>query len=53
LIEKEDPEPTVRAAKYQIRDLKELRELFPQFFKAPVNRIGSRELQEPATSSQL
>ncbi|KAL9121117.1 MAG: hypothetical protein Q9187_002323 [Circinaria calcarea] len=32
-LEPEDPEPITRAAKYQIRDLEELRGIFPQFFK--------------------
>lgn len=32
LLEPEDPEPTTRAAQYQIRSLEEIRTLFPQFF---------------------
>jgi pyrimidine and pyridine-specific 5'-nucleotidase len=32
LLEPEDPDPEVKAAKYQVRGLEELRELFPQFF---------------------
>ncbi|KAI9846457.1 MAG: hypothetical protein M1838_001261 [Thelocarpon superellum] len=37
LLEPEDPEPPVRAAKHQIRSLEELRTLFPQFFKSSGN----------------
>ncbi|KAL8786977.1 MAG: hypothetical protein Q9195_007989 [Heterodermia aff. obscurata] len=33
LLEPEDPEPEVKAAKHQIRDLEELRDLFPEIFK--------------------
>ncbi|KAI9726703.1 MAG: hypothetical protein M1834_008638 [Cirrosporium novae-zelandiae] len=33
LVEPGDPEPEVRASKYQIRRLEELRDIFPQFFK--------------------
>lgn len=33
LLEPEDPEPATKAAKYQIRSLEELRDIFPQFFK--------------------
>jgi len=34
ILEPEDPEPAVRACKYQIRSLEELRVIFPQFFKS-------------------
>ncbi|MCJ1483888.1 hypothetical protein MMC06_004056 [Schaereria dolodes] len=34
LLAPDDPEPATRAAKYQIRNLEELRRIFPQFFKA-------------------
>jgi len=37
LLEPEDPEPPVQAAKYQIRSLEELRDIFPQFFKTTEN----------------
>ena len=33
LLEPEDPDPEVKAAKYQIRDLEELRDVFPEIFK--------------------
>ena len=33
LLEPEDPEPDVKAAKYQIRDLEKLRVVFPEIFK--------------------
>ena len=34
LVEHTEMEPDTKAAKYQIRDLEELREIFPQFFKS-------------------
>ncbi|MCJ1262670.1 hypothetical protein MMC22_002540 [Lobaria immixta] len=34
ILEPDDPEPTTKAAKHQIRSLEELRELFPQFFNS-------------------
>jgi pyrimidine and pyridine-specific 5'-nucleotidase len=34
ILEPEDPEPAVRACKFQIRSLEELRVIFPQFFKS-------------------
>ncbi|MCJ1301067.1 hypothetical protein MMC08_003866 [Hypocenomyce scalaris] len=37
LLEPDDPEPAVQAAKYQIRSLEELRDIFPQFFKPSAN----------------
>jgi len=33
LLDPSDPEPAVKASKYQIRSLEELRDIFPQFFK--------------------
>ena len=33
LLEPEDPDPEVKAAQYQIRDLEELRDVFPEIFK--------------------
>ncbi|PSN71237.1 pyrimidine 5-nucleotidase [Corynespora cassiicola Philippines] len=34
LLDPTDPEPPHKAAKYQIRSLQELRDIFPQFFKS-------------------
>lgn len=34
LLDESDPEPVHPAAKYQIRSLMELRDIFPQFFKS-------------------
>lgn len=49
-LEAEDPEPETRAAKFQVRDLDELRGLFPQFFKGgEVNGVDGSK----AGSSQL
>jgi pyrimidine and pyridine-specific 5'-nucleotidase len=33
ILEPEDPSPAVPAAQYEIRDLDELRNIFPSFFK--------------------
>ncbi|KAL8827293.1 MAG: hypothetical protein Q9191_003276 [Dirinaria sp. TL-2023a] len=53
LIEHGEPEPETRAAKYQIRDLEELRSIFPQFFRSSSSPNGNVELLETATPSQL
>ena len=53
LVEHEDPEPEIRAAKYQIRDLEELRSLFPQFFQRLSSSNGVNQLPETVTPSQL
>ncbi|KAF2760631.1 pyrimidine 5-nucleotidase [Pseudovirgaria hyperparasitica] len=34
LIDSTEPEPTTRASQYQINDLEELRDIYPQFFKS-------------------
>ena len=34
-LEPDDPEPANKAAQYQIRDLEELRNCFPQIFSKP------------------
>lgn len=44
LLDTDDPEPEVKAAKYQIRGLQELRHIFPQFFKTTTN--GASEAPE-------
>ncbi|KAL9013800.1 MAG: hypothetical protein Q9173_001528 [Seirophora scorigena] len=36
LLESDIPEPEEKAAQYQIRDLKSLRSIFPQFFKTSI-----------------
>ncbi|KAL8837235.1 MAG: hypothetical protein Q9170_002608 [Blastenia crenularia] len=46
LLEPELPEPPERAAKYQIRDLSELRSIFAQFFKPS----AAKENDRPAAS---
>ena len=38
LLESEDPEPDTKAAKYQIRSLEELRNIFPEFFTSDTTR---------------
>ena len=48
LLEPEDPEPDVKAAKYQIRDLEELRMIFPQFFRDSKTVTTKAELQPSA-----
>ena len=53
LIEHGDPEPEMQAARYQIRDLEELRSIFPQFFRSSSSLNGTVETLETATSSQL
>lgn len=50
LIEHTEAAPDVKAAKYQIRDLEELRGIFPQFFKS--HSTGSA-LFGSARASQL
>ena len=37
-LEPGDPDPPFKAAKYQVRSLEELRDLFPMFFKNAANR---------------
>lgn len=49
-LEEEDPEPGARGGKYQVRDLEELRAIFPQFFSKDV--VAGQDIQK-ATSSQL
>lgn len=51
LLEDEDPDPEVKAAKYQIRDLEELRILFPQFFKTSGD--NTTQAEQRAVPSQL
>lgn len=51
-LEPEDPEPAEKAAEYEIRDLEELRDIFPQFF-INRNRIPSVDHNDgahPATA---
>ena len=49
-IEKDDPEPVTPAGQYQVRDLEELRDIFPQFFLKNTE-TGAKAFREP--SSQL
>ena len=51
LLEPGDGEPDVKAAKYQVRDLEELRTIFPQFFIS--NDDDTQAEQRTSTSSQL
>ena len=48
-IEKDDPAPVTPAGQHQVRDLEELRDIFPQFFKN--TEASARTSREP--SSQL
>ncbi|KAJ4289181.1 putative suppressor of disruption of TFIIS [Kalmusia sp. IMI 367209] len=43
LLDESDPAPAVPAAKYQIRSLMELREIFPHLFKSTVSANGKAE----------
>ncbi|KAI4145405.1 MAG: hypothetical protein L6R39_003809 [Caloplaca ligustica] len=45
LLEPDLPEPEERASKYQVRDLKELRSIFPQFFRTSTAK-GHRPLTD-------
>lgn len=55
LIEDGDPTPAKRAAEYEIRDLEELRGLFPDFFTTSGHTVqaDNKESIVSATSSQL
>lgn len=39
LLDHSDPDPAHQASQYQIRDLEELRDIFPQFFKSPAGEL--------------
>ncbi|KAI9842843.1 MAG: hypothetical protein M1837_006864 [Sclerophora amabilis] len=43
LLERDDREPATKAARYQIRSLQELRDLFPQFFRDGVDMDRDRD----------
>ncbi|KAH0539130.1 hypothetical protein FGG08_004301 [Glutinoglossum americanum] len=48
ILEPEDTEPAVKACKYQIRNLEELRAIFPQFFKSgKVTAEGLGHINKP------
>ena len=53
LIEQEDPEPATKAAKFQIRNLEELRQVFPEFFKDHGSMVGDGKPQQLNPSPQL
>jgi pyrimidine and pyridine-specific 5'-nucleotidase len=48
ILEPEDPEPAVRACKYQIRRLEELQAIFPLFFKS--GRMTTKALDHSSES---
>ncbi|KAL9597563.1 MAG: hypothetical protein Q9219_005065 [cf. Caloplaca sp. 3 TL-2023] len=50
LLEPDLPEPAERAAKYQIRNLNQLRSVFPHFFKPSTTEVVDQSVGPPYTS---